>query len=42
MKKLKFDIADTFLVLIIINILLHYITPIKQSAIKIYHGWVVG
>lgn len=30
MKKLIFDVADAFLVLIIINILLHYFIPIKQ------------
>lgn len=30
MKKLIFDAADAFLVLIIINILLHYFIPIKQ------------
>ena len=30
MKKLIFDFANCFLVLIILNIILHYIIPIKQ------------
>jgi len=29
-EKLRFDFANIFLVLIVINILLHYIIPIKQ------------
>jgi len=29
-KELKFDVANTFLVLIILNIILHYFIPIKQ------------
>lgn len=37
MKKLKFDVANTFLVLIIINILLHYLIPIKQI---IFNFWI--
>lgn len=35
-KNLVFDIADTFLVLIIINILLHYFFPIKQIIFSPY------
>lgn len=30
MKKLKIDIANYFMVIIIVNILLHYLVPIKQ------------
>lgn len=40
MKKLRFDIANLFLVLMIVNILLHYLIPIKQIIFfSIYLHW---
>jgi len=49
MKKLAFNIADAFLALIILEILLHYLLPIKQIIFSPYNymgiilfviGWI--
>jgi protein-S-isoprenylcysteine O-methyltransferase Ste14 len=49
MKKLTFDVADTFLVLIAANALLHYLVPVRQLIFSPYRyvgiilfilGWI--